>query len=236
MGKIRFQDNQTILFIGDSITDCARRQAPYAPLGRGYVHFAANSLQVAHPDLHLIIENRGIGGDTTRDLIARWETDCIALKPDIVSLMIGINDLWYKYGQSYQSQQKHVPADEYEENMRLLLARTKQQCHSQLILMEPYMFCDDPNDLMLNQLSTYLDIVHRLANEFDAVLVPVHNNYMNLNPKRPAACWAEAEGATTLALAVTTRNAAARALYASLGMAVVGQYHYRMKPALEGSE
>ncbi len=51
-----------------------------------------------------------------------------------------------------------------------------------------------------------------------------------------AACWAEAEGATTLALAVTTRNAAARALYASLGMAVVGQYHYRMKPASEGSE
>ena len=92
--RIDFQPEQTLLFIGDSITDCQRREAPYSPLGCGYVYFAANFLLAARPDLRLTIENRGIGGDSTRDLKWRWNRDCIALEPDIVSIMIGINDLW----------------------------------------------------------------------------------------------------------------------------------------------
>jgi lysophospholipase L1-like esterase len=189
--RIEFQPDQTLLFIGDSITDCQRREFPYAPLGCGYVHFAANFLLARHPDLNLTIENRGIGGDSTRDLKWRWNCDCIALKPDIVSIMIGINDLWRKYGESQESQQRHVAPDEYEQNLHGILTQTRNECGSQLILMEPYMFCDGPANPMLRDLDAYIKIVHQIADEFHAVLVPVHANYMKLINRRPADQWAE---------------------------------------------
>jgi lysophospholipase L1-like esterase len=155
------------------------------------VHFAANSLLAALPHLNLNIQNRGISGDTTRNLKQRWKTDCLALNPDIVSIMIGINDLWRKYGDSIDSLQRHVPPDEYETNYHKLLLQLRQQCNSQLILMEPFMFCDDSDNPMLVDLARYIDIVHKLAAEFDAVLVPVHAAYSSLNDKRPDLEWAE---------------------------------------------
>lgn len=187
--RIDFQSDQTLLFIGDSITDCKRLEPAYSPLGRGYVNFAANFLQAKRPDLQLTIENRGIGGDTTRDLLRRWEVDCIELKPDIVSLMIGINDLWRKFGSSPESRSMYVDPDEYENNVRTLLTRTREACDPQLILMEPFMFCDDPSNEMLQALPAYIEIVHKLADEFDATLVPVFENYVQLKDKRPADQW-----------------------------------------------
>lgn len=189
--RIDFQDGQTVLFIGDSITDCKRRELPYSPLGWGYVHFAANFLLARRTGLDLNIENRGIGGDTTRAMLFRWDMDCIKLAPDIVSLMIGINDLWYKFGESIESQRMYVEPGEYENNVCTLLARTRSECGSQLILMEPFMFCDNADNPMLAELPTYIEIVHKLADEFEAVLVPVHTNYANLAAKRPADRWAD---------------------------------------------
>lgn len=189
--RIDFQPEQTLLFIGDSITDACRHELPYAPLGCGYVNFASNFLLAERPDLNLTIENRGIGGDTTRDLKERWKTDCLDISPDIVSVMIGINDLWCKYGESFETQQMHVVPDEYEANYLQMLTLLRQECNSQLILMEPYMFCDNPDNPMLSNLNAYIKIVHTLAGEFDALLVPVHTNYMELKDKRPAEQWAE---------------------------------------------
>jgi acyl-CoA thioesterase-1 len=189
--RIDFQPEQTLLFIGDSITDCQRRESPYSPLGCGYVYFAANFLLGGCPDLNRTIENRGIGGDSTRALKRRWNRDCIALAPDIVSIMIGINDLWRKYGESRETQRMYVAPDEYETNYRQILTQLKDECGSQLILMEPYMFCDDPDNPMLRDLDAYIKIVHQLADEFDAALVPAHANYMKLTHKRPADQWAD---------------------------------------------
>ncbi len=189
--RIDFQPNQTLLFIGDSITDCERREPCYSPLGCGYVHFAANFLQARFPDLLLNIENRGIGGDSTVDLLDRWDADCIQLRPDIVSLMIGINDLWRKFGETEETRQRHIPPTAYEQNMRTLLGRTRDECRAQLILMEPFMFCEDPANTMLAELPVYIDIVHKLADEFDATLVPVHANYVQLQNKRDADQWAD---------------------------------------------
>lgn len=189
--RIDFQSGQKLLFIGDSITDCERRELSYAPLGWGYVYFAGNFLLAARPNLNLTVENRGVSGDTTDDLIGRWNTDCIALKPDIVSVMIGINDLWRKYGESVEMQQMHVGPEMYESNYRQILTQLVEKCGSQLILMEPYLFCDDPGNSMLRELDAYIRIVHALANEFGALLVPVHTNYMKVKDRRPAQQWAE---------------------------------------------
>ena len=91
--QIELKHNDTIVFIGDSITDAGRREAAYRPLGYGYVHFAANYLQAKYPEYNLISINTGISGNTIRDLNIRWERDCMAYKPNILSVLIGINDV-----------------------------------------------------------------------------------------------------------------------------------------------
>ena len=82
-----------VLFIGDSITDADRLLPSYSPYGFGYAHFAAYRLLASYPDFKLDILNTGISGNTIRDLSSRWESDCIDLKPDILSVLIGVNDI-----------------------------------------------------------------------------------------------------------------------------------------------
>ena len=114
-----FQPHQKLLFIGDSITDCGRRQEPHAPYGSGYVHLARAFLLARYPELQLEIVNRGISGNTVRDLAARWEQDVIAERPDWLSVKIGINDAWRTVAGRLD---EAVPLDEYERTYRRLLA------------------------------------------------------------------------------------------------------------------
>lgn len=85
-------NGQKLLFIGDSITDCGRRDAATAPLGCGYVKMLHNLLLVRHPELRIQIVNRGIGGNTAEDLFSRWHDDVIVERPDWLAVKIGIND------------------------------------------------------------------------------------------------------------------------------------------------
>lgn len=83
-------DGMTLLFQGDSVTDCGRSREDTTDLGPGYPRFAAEELAKRYPNLRVI--NRGISGNRSGDLVARWEEDCLALKPDLLSILIGIND------------------------------------------------------------------------------------------------------------------------------------------------
>ncbi|HEV2125217.1 MAG TPA: SGNH/GDSL hydrolase family protein [Chloroflexota bacterium] len=146
-----FTRNQKILFIGDSITDTGRRGEPHAPYGRGYVHLTRAFLLARYPELDLQILNRGISGNTVRDLAARWENDVIAEQPDWLSIKIGINDDWRLIANRVQ---EHVPLDEYEQTYRSLLENTKQRSsHTHLTLIEPYVIApptSGPNALSLS--------------------------------------------------------------------------------------
>lgn len=188
--KIDLRAKQTIVFIGDSITDAGRFELAYRPLGLGYVHFAANFLMARYPQLNLNIINTGISGDTVRDLKARWKSDCIRHKPDILSVLIGVNDLWRQYGEPEIIPDAVYP-DEYEKTYRQLLSQAKQKCHTQLILMEPFMFCSDSKNQMFKGLQKYIKIVHKLADEFDAVLVPLQNFIDKQIEKVPPERWSQ---------------------------------------------
>jgi lysophospholipase L1-like esterase len=132
---VLFGPRQKLLFIGDSITDCGRRAEPHAPYGNGYVHLARAFLLARYPALGLEIVNRGIGGNTVRDLAARWEQDVIGERPDWLSVKIGINDVWRTIAGRLA---EAVPLDEYERTYRRLLEQTAQRTGARLILMEPY--------------------------------------------------------------------------------------------------
>jgi len=130
-----FQHGQKVLFIGDSITDTGRRQEPHAPYGRGYVMLARAFLLARYAELDLNVVNQGVGGNTVRNLAARWNDDVIAEQPDWLSVKIGINDVWRTVSNRAS---EAVPLDEYELTYRQLLEEAKTRTPAKLILMEPY--------------------------------------------------------------------------------------------------
>ena len=110
------QRGSKLLMIGDSITDCGRArpmgEAADNGLGDGYVALVDAWLRAAHPAWPVGIVNMGISGDTVRDLRARWQTDVLDQAPDWLSIFIGINDVWRRFGDAAQMAE-HVPMDEY---------------------------------------------------------------------------------------------------------------------------
>ncbi|HRT97109.1 MAG TPA: GDSL-type esterase/lipase family protein, partial [Planctomycetota bacterium] len=93
MSGFSVQSGETFVLIGDSITDCGRRDPAVGPLGNGYVAYFTDLVTARHPERRIRFVNRGISGDTVLDLEARWEADVLAERPDWLSVMIGINDL-----------------------------------------------------------------------------------------------------------------------------------------------
>ena len=170
--KIGLKPNQTVLFIGDSITDADRKSRAYKPFGFGYVNFVANFLLGKYPTYNLNILNTGISGDTIRDLKSRWQNDCLDHNPDILSIMIGVNDVWRQFA-TEDDLPYAVPLDEYETIYRQLLSMVTQRCNSQIVICEPFMFCDDYNDPMFAHLRTFVEAVRRIADDFNACLVPL---------------------------------------------------------------
>ena len=95
--KIELKPNSSIVFIGDSITDAGRLEAAHKPFGYGYVHFVAYRLLAKYPEYNINIISTGISGDTILDLKGRWEKNCLKHNPDILSVLIGINDVFRQY-------------------------------------------------------------------------------------------------------------------------------------------
>ena len=94
--KLSLTDNPTILFQGDSITDSGRKSNHNESLGDGYVMMTVAWLSALHPEYHAKFYNRGVGGDRIRDLRHRWKKDCLDLRPNLVSILIGVNDVHRK--------------------------------------------------------------------------------------------------------------------------------------------
>ncbi|HSV27482.1 MAG TPA: SGNH/GDSL hydrolase family protein [Sedimentisphaerales bacterium] len=188
--RIELRDGNTILFIGDSITDADRRSTSHSPLGRGYVNFAANLVVARHPEIDLKVVNTGISGNTVRDLKRRWRQDCLDHRPDVLSVMIGINDLWRRFDSRPEQVLNAVYPEEYENTYRDILAEARSHCNPQMILMEPFMFCSAKENKMFQGLGPYIEAVHRLAGEFGAVVVPLQIHINKALKTVPSAKWA----------------------------------------------
>jgi lysophospholipase L1-like esterase len=162
-----FQARQRIVFIGDSITDAGRRDVD-PPFGTGYMSLVRAFVTARHPDLGLAWFNRGVSGNTVRDLAARWEADVVALRPDWLSVMIGINDVWrFLSGNEAEG----VPSDEFERIYRRLLRRAVDASGCRLILADPYVVEADPAEPHRALSDLYGRVVEQLASEFDAIHV-----------------------------------------------------------------
>ena len=180
-----FEHGDTILFQGDSVTDCGR-DLDSAGLGYGYVMLIAAELQARYPERELTILNRGIGGNRSRDLVARWDADCIDLAPDWVSIMIGINDTWRRFDAG-----DATSAEQFEDSYRNLLDRLVAATSARIVLCEPFLL-DHPADRLAwrEDLDPKIAIVRRLAGAYDATLVPLDRAFQQLRATPRPAYWA----------------------------------------------
>jgi len=153
-----------LIMIGDSVTDCGRARpvGTGSGLGHGYVAEVDLRLRALHPDRPVRVFNLGVGGDTVRDLAARWETDVLALRPDWLSVMIGINDVWRFFDPDPLKQAQAVLPEEYEATYDALLLRVRPQLNG-LVLLTPYFIEPSKADAMRARMDAYGAIVKGLA-------------------------------------------------------------------------
>ena len=181
---MKIQDGQTILFTGDSITDCGRARplGVGAGLGEGYVAFADSLLAASYPECRIRVLNTGISGNRVIDLEARWQTDVLDPAPDWLSVMIGINDVWRQFDNPLDPDQ--VAIGRYETTYRRLLQKTREELKG-LVLMTPYFIEPNLSDPMRERMDAYGMVVERLAREFDAVFVNVQAAFDSYLRHRP---------------------------------------------------
>ncbi len=182
-----FESGQTIVFIGDSITDAGRR-AEASPYGRGYVGLVRAMLMGGYPDRRLTVVNRGFAGDTVRHLAARWDEDAIGLKPDWLSVKIGINDVWRAFGEDAH---EAVPLSEYGATLRALLMSARAESGCRLIVMEPYLIEPDRADPMRARMDEYGLVAREIAAELDAVNVRTQEAFDTALKSSEPAAWAD---------------------------------------------
>ncbi len=164
--SIEIKSGMRVLFQGDSITDAGRRETEDR-LGTGYVHITAGILKVKVPSLE--IENRGIGGNRVKDLEPRWQADCIDLKPDVVSIMIGINDVFWRH-----APEDAVSLEDYEAGYRRILTRTRDEIGAKIVMLEPFLLpVSEERRAARADLDPAIDAVRRLAREFADCYVPL---------------------------------------------------------------
>lgn len=181
-----FKENDIILFIGDSITDCGRNYADPASLGVGYALMAAARLGLQDPQKKLTFINRGISGNRAIDLQQRWDKDCLELNPTWVSIYIGINDTWRFYDSGQET-----TAAEFEAIYRDLIERTKESTGARLVLVEPFVL-PVPEDRKgwRQDLDPKIHVVRELAREYGALLVPLDGLFAAASAKAEPAYWA----------------------------------------------
>jgi lysophospholipase L1-like esterase len=177
-----------ILFTGDSITDSGRNREKAEDIGYfGYVPIAAAHLQarLASPDLKIF--NRGIGGNRVCDLLKRVDEDLIALKPTVVSILIGINDVWRRYDSGDATDVKA-----FERDYRAILKKIKDQLGARVVLLEPFVLHTPPDRAKWREdLNPKIDVVRELAIDFKAELLPLDGLFAQAAAQAPAAYWAE---------------------------------------------
>ncbi len=162
-----FEKGSKIVCIGDSITDFERArplgEGLFGGIGKSYVGIVDGLLRATDPSLHLRFINMGIGGNTVRDLDARWQTDVLDLKPDYVTVLIGINDVWRQFD-TPEITEGHVYPQEYRETLSRLVKETLLTVKG-MVLMTPYMMEPNRNDPMRARMDEYGAMVKEIAEE-----------------------------------------------------------------------
>ena len=190
--KVELNDNDIILFQGDSITDWGRNHTATEPntsdmLGTGYTTYAAGELLYKHPQKNFKIYNRGISGNKVYQMAERWEADCLAIKPTLVSIPLGVNDFWHSLTSGYKG-----TIETYIKDYTALLERTQKALPGvKFIIGEPFAlkgtkFVDDK---WYPTFPLFQKAARDLAEQFNAPLIPLQKIFDKALETGPANYW-----------------------------------------------
>lgn len=180
-----FQDLDRIVFAGDSVTDMDSTtpvgEGLFDNLGHSYVRIIENLLSALYPEIRIRVTNSGIGGNTSRDLLERWDRDVRNLNPQWVSICIGINDVWRQFDCPAMPDLA-VSTEDYRENVRKMILAEKPHVKG-IFLMTPYLMEPNSNDAMRAKMDVYGRICKELAVEYGCILVDLQelfNHYCTI--------------------------------------------------------
>jgi lysophospholipase L1-like esterase len=185
-------NGDVVLFQGDSITDAGRKKDDakansQGALGNGYAWLAASELLVDTPEDKLSIFNRGISGNKVYQLADRWDKDCLELKPNVLSILIGVNDFWHKVKHSYDG-----TLEKYDADYRALIERTKKALPEvRLVICEPFALkVGAVDDQWFPEFDGYRAAAKKIAADVSAVFVPFQSVFDAAIKLAPPERWA----------------------------------------------
>lgn len=190
--KIQLAKGQKILFQGDSITDAGRdKQAEgfnnARVLGTGYAMLAGAAILEKYAALDPKVYNKGISGNKVGDLAARWDKECLEIKPDVLSILIGVNDVWHKLMGRFDG-----TPEIYRKGYIELLERTKKALPDvKLIIGEPYGVkgVKAVDDTWYPLFPEYQKAAREIADQFGAVFIPYQAIFDEAQKRAPGAYW-----------------------------------------------
>lgn len=178
-----------ILFQGDSITDAGRDKRNYHHLGSGYPKFAAALISERHPKTEFEFINFGIGGNRTCQLFDRLYSDAIAFQPEVISIMIGINDVWHRYSHRIMTRDEQI-----ETNYRAILSDIKKYTNAKIIMISPFLLDCDDKEAIRSDLVSVKEIIRNLADEFADVFIPLDEYFEEALKTQPEAHYYSNDG------------------------------------------
>jgi acyl-CoA thioesterase I len=175
MNKFLVKSGEKIVFIGDSITDCGRRDES-APFGNGYVKITIDLITAKYPKRKIHYYNKGISGNTILDLYNRWQDDVIALKPDWLTIKIGINDLHHVLEKRTNFA---IPPDKFCKLYFDILTKAKKETSAKIVLIDPFYMSKDFKSNSFRQrvlklIPEYLEVVKEMAKVFKTKHICLH--------------------------------------------------------------
>jgi lysophospholipase L1-like esterase len=190
--KYTLGKGNVILFQGDSITDAGRNKEEMAfnnqrALGTGYAMLTSAALLEKYASLDLKIYNKGISGNKVFQLAERWDKDCLELKPDVLSILIGVNDIWHKLNGQYNG-----TVEIYKKDYIALLERTKKALPNvKLIICEPFAVrgVKAVDDKWYPEFYDYQKAAREVADQFGAIFIPLQKVYDEAQKRAPGAYW-----------------------------------------------
>ncbi len=178
-----------ILFQGDSITDCGRDWNNDSQLGRGYAYLVSTYLGLKEPNKHTFI-NKGISGNRVVDLYARIKRDIINYQPDVMSILIGVNDVWHELGESPNG----VDADKFFKIYSMLIEEVKEALPNiKIMIMEPFVLeaCSTTEhwEFFKTEVAKRADMAKRIAEKYNLPFIELQDSFDKLAKEAPNSYW-----------------------------------------------
>ena len=177
-----------LLFQGDSITDAGRDKRNYHHMGNGYPKYAAELIAQAHPEIEFEFINFGISGNRTDQLFDRIYADGIAFQPDVISILIGINDIWHRKNNIFTTDAQ------IETNYRAILTLLREKTNAKIVMLAPYVLDAASNSYLADDLRKILPIIRKLADEFADVYIPLDEIFEEALKTQPEPLYYSGDG------------------------------------------